>query len=210
MDARSPTLLHSEVAAERAADTWRAPREALAAHQCCRRGLASERGRGLGAGSQAACAMALGVAAYCHECRDRCEVRHHLERKAYAAMGQEDDAAPKVARATREATLAQRLHQYDPAPHACAQAMALYDQRALLRHVLREAWPWCSPHGRLRTGENVRAALTLLFDLSAALDCPAIPPTRKPLRTALDDLVAPFVQAEARHAARRAVGPHDA
>jgi hypothetical protein len=32
-----------------------------------------------------------------------------LERKAYAAMGQEDDAAHQVARATREATLAQRL-----------------------------------------------------------------------------------------------------
>jgi hypothetical protein len=68
----------------------------------------------------------------------------------------------------------------------------------------------CSPHGRLRTVENVRAELTLLFDMIAELDCAALTHTLKPLRTALDDLVVPFVQAEAMHAELRAVVPHDA
>jgi hypothetical protein len=88
--------------------------------------------------------------------------------------------------------------------------MVLYDQLALLRNLLREALQLCSPHGRLRTVENVRSELTLLFDMIAELDCAAITPTLKPLRTALDAIVVPFAQAEAMHAELRAVGPHDA
>ena len=210
MDARSTTILNIELASERSADTWRAHCEALADHQCFRLGMASDRGLGLVAGYQAACDMALGVADYFHECRDLFEVLHPLERKAYAALGKEDDVAHKFARAKREAHLAKRLHPYDTAHHAWEQAMALDAQLARLLHWLRDAWPWCSPHGRLRTVENVRAELTLLVDLIAALDCATITHTLKPLRTALDDMVVPFVQAAALHAARRAVGPHDA
>ena len=43
--------------------------------------------------------------------------------------------------------------------------MALYDQLAMLLHLLREALHVCSPHGRLRTREHVRSELTLLFDM---------------------------------------------
>jgi hypothetical protein len=210
IDARSTTILNIELASDRSADTWRAHFEALADHQFFSLGMASDRGLGLVAGYQAACDMALWVADYFHEFRDLFEVLHQLERKAYAAIGQEDDAAHKFARAKSEANLAKRLHQYDTAHHACEQAMALYDQLAMLLHLLREALQLCSPHGRLRTVENVRAELTLLFDMIAALDCAAITHTLKPLRTALDDIVAPFVQAEAMHAELRAVVPHDA
>ena len=75
--------------------------------------------------------------------------------------------------------------------------MALYDQLAMLLHLLREALHICSPHGRLRTPENVRTELTLLFDMIAALDCAAITHTLKPIRQHIDDIVVPFKQAEA-------------
>jgi hypothetical protein len=210
IDARSTTILNIELASDRSADTWRAHFEALADHQFFSLGMASDRGLGLVAGYQAACDMALWVADYFHEFRDLFEVLHQLERKAYAAIGKEDDAAHKFARAKSEANLAKRLQQYDTAHHACEQAMALYDQLAMLLHLLREALQLCSPHGRLRTVENVRSELTLLFDMIAELDCAAIPHTLKPLRTSLDDIVVPFAQAEAMHAELRAVVPHDA
>jgi hypothetical protein len=83
--------------------------------------------------------MALWVTDYFHEFRDLFEVLHQLERKAYAAIGREDDAAHKFARAKSEANLAKRLQQYDTAHHVCEQAMALYDHLAMLLHLLREA-----------------------------------------------------------------------
>jgi hypothetical protein len=139
LDARSTTILNIALASDRAADTWSTHCEALAAHQVFSLGMASDRGLGLGAGDQAACDMTLGVTDYVHEFRALCAVLHPWERTAYAAIGQEDDAAHQFARAQRAAQLAKRLHQYDTAQHACAQAMALYDHLAMLLHLRREA-----------------------------------------------------------------------
>jgi hypothetical protein len=210
IDARSTTILNIELASDRSADTWSAHFEALEAHQFFSLGMASDRGLGLVAGYQAACDMALWVTDYFHEFRDLFALLHQLERKAYAAIGQEDDAAHQFARAKSEANLAKRLHQYDTAHHACEQAMALYDHLAMLLHLLREAVQLCSPQGRLRTVENVRAELSLLFDMIAALDCAAIPHALKPIRQHIDDIVVPFKHAEAIAAELRAVVPHDA
>jgi hypothetical protein len=80
----------------------------------------------------------------------------------------------------------------------------------MLLHLLREAVQLCSPQGRLRTVENVRAELSLLFDMIAALDCAAIPHALKPIRQHIDDIVVPFKHAEAIAAELRAVVPHDA
>jgi hypothetical protein len=88
--------------------------------------------------------------------------------------------------------------------------MALYDQLALLLHLLREALHLCSPHGRLRTVANVRSELLVLFDMIEALDCAALSKTLKPLRKPLDDLLGPFKHAEAIAAELRAVMPHEA
>ena len=210
IDARSTTILNIELASDRSADTWRAHFEALEDHQFFSLGMASDRGLGLVAGYQAACDMALWVADYFHEFRDLFEVLHQLERKAYTAIDKAYDAAQKFDRAKSEANLAKRLQQYDTAHHACEQAIALYDQLAILLHLLREALHVCSPHGRLRTREGVRAELTLLFEMIAELDCAAITTTLKPLQKHLDDLVAPFAQAEATDAELRAVVPHEA
>src|SRR5256886_828229 len=210
IDARSTTILNTELASDRSADTWSAHFAALEDHKFFSLGMASDWGLGLVAGYQTACDMALWVADYFHEFRDLFEVLHQLERKAYAAIGQEDDAAQKFARAKSETNLAKRLHQYDTAQHVCEQAMALYDHLAILLHLLREALQLCSPQGRLRTVENVRSELSLLFDMIAALDCAAITHTLKPIRQHIDDIVVPFQQAEAIAAELRAVVPHDA
>src|SRR6266581_8019010 len=210
IDACSTTILNIELASDRSADTWRAHFEALENHQFFSLGMASDRGLGLVAGYQAACDTAWWVADYFHEFRDLFALLHQLERKAYAAIGTEDDAAHKFARAKSEANLAKRLQQYDTAHHACEQAMALYDQLAMLLHLLHEALQLCSPHGRLRTQQDVRSELTLLFDMIAALDCAAVATALKPIRTHLDDLVVPFAQAEAIATELRAMVPHEA
>jgi len=210
IDARSTTILNIELASDRSAETWRAHFDALEEHQFFCLGMASDRGLGLVAGYQAACDMALWVADYFHEFRDLFALLHQLERKAYAAIVKEHDAAQKFAHAKGESNLAKRLQQYDTAHHACEQAIALYDQLALLLHLLREALYVCSPHGSLRTVENVRSELILLFDMIAELDCAAITTTLKPIYTHIDDLVVPFKQVEAIAPALRAVVPHDA
>ena len=210
IDARSTTILNIELASDRSAETWRAHFDTLAEHQFVSLGMASDRGLGLVAGYQAACDMALWVADYFHEFRDLFEVLHQLERKAYAAIVKEHDAAQKFAQAKGESNLAKRLHQYDTAHHACEQAIALYDHLAMLLHLLREALYLCSPHGRLRTVENVRSELMLLLEMIAELDCAALTTTLKPIYTHIDDIVVPFKQVEAIATALRAVVPHDA
>ena len=150
------------------------------------------------------------MADYFHEFRDRFALLHRLERKAYGAIAKEDEAARKFAGAKSEANLAKRLQQYDAAHHACEQAMERYDQFALLLHWLREALQLCSPHGRLRTQENVRSDLMLLLDLIQALDCVAMTKTIKPLRKHVDDMLVPFKQAEVMATELRLVVPHDA
>lgn len=210
IDARSTTILKIELASDRSADTWRTHFAALENHQFVSLGLASDRGLGLVAGYRAACDMALWVADYFHEFRDLFAVLQQLERKAYTAIEKEYDATQKFARAKSEANLHKRLHHYDTAHHACEQAIALYDHLAILLHLLREALQLCSPHGRLRTQQDVRSELTLLFDMLAELDCAAVTTTLKPIRTHLDDLVVPFAQAEAMEAELRAIVPHEA
>jgi hypothetical protein len=192
------------------AETWKAHFEALDAHQFHSLGMASDRGRGLVAGYQAACQEAVWVCDQCHEFRDLFNVLPQGERKAYAAIGKEYDAAQKFVHAKSEATLHKRLEQYDQAHQACEQAMALYDQLAMLLHLLREALQLCSAHGRLRTQEGVRSELTLLLQMIAELDCAALAQTLPPIPAPLDDIFVPFQQAEAMHAQLLAVVPQNA
>jgi len=210
IDARSTAIRNIALASDRSAETWKAHCEALKDHHFVSLGMASDRGTGLVAGYQAACDTAWWVADYFHEFRDLFAVLQHLERQAYTAIEKEYDATHKFARAKREANLHKRLHHYERAHHACEQAMALYDHLAVLLHVLREALHLCSPHGRLRTQQDVRSDLTVLFDMLTALDCTAVTTTLKPIRTHLDDLVVPFAQAEAIAAAFQAIVPHEA
>src|SRR4029434_4306391 len=132
--------------------------------------------------------MALWVADYFHEFRDLFEVLPQVERKAYAAINKEYEAARTFANAKSEANLHKRLQQYDTAHRACEQAMALYDQLAIRLHLLREALQLCSPSGRLRTPEGVRAELTRLFDMIEALDYAAMTHTLTRNRQHLDEL----------------------
>ena len=210
IDARSTAILNIELASERSAETWKAHFEALEEHHFFSLGMASDRATGLMAGYQAACDMALWVADYFHEFRDLFEVLPQLERKAYAAIDLEYEAARTFANAKSEAHLQKRLAHYDTAHRTCEQAMALYDQLALLLPLLRDALHLCSPHGRLRTPAHVRSELLLLFDMIEALDCAAMSKTLKPLRKHLDDLLVPFKQVEAIDAELRVVVPHAA
>jgi hypothetical protein len=210
IDAHSTSLLKIARATDRSAETWRAPCAALEQHHFMSLGMASDRGTGLVAGSQAAGDMALWVADYFHAVRDLYEVLHQLERKAYAAMDKAYEAARTFANAKSEAHLRKRLAHYDTAHRPCEQAMALYDQCALLLHLLREALHLCSPQGRLRTPAHVRSELLLLCDMLDALDSAALRKTLTSLRLHLDDLGVPFQHAEAIGADLRAIVPHEA
>jgi hypothetical protein len=210
IDAHSTTILNIELATDRSAETWRVHFEALEQHHFLSLGMASDRGTGLVAGYQAACDMALWVADYFHEVRDLYEVLHQLERRAYAAIDKEYEAARTFANAKSAANLQKRLEHYDTAHRTCEQAMALYDQCALLLHLLREALHVCSPQGRLRTQAHVRSELLLLFDMMDALDSAAMSKTLKSMRQHLDDLLVPFTHAEAIGAELRVIVPHEA
>jgi len=130
--------------------------------------------------------------------------------QSLCAINKEYEAARRFANARSECNLQKRLQQYDTAHRACEQAITRYDQLDLLLDLLRDALHICSPHGKLRTSEGVRAELTQLFDMIAALDGAAITPTLKPIRNHLDDILLPFTQAEAIAAELRVVVPHEA
>jgi hypothetical protein len=209
IDARSTTILNLELASDRSAAPWKAHFETLEEHQFFSLGLASDRGKGVVAGYQAACDIAVWVADYFHEFRDLCEVLPQLERKAYAAINQEYDAARTFANAKSEANLQKRLQQYDTAHDACEQAITLYDQVALLLALLREGLHICSPQGKLRTPAGVRSELTQLFDMLEALDCAALTKTLQASRQHLNDLLGPCKQAAVIAAELRVVVPPD-
>ena len=210
IDARSTAILTLALASDRSAATWRAHFAALEEHHFSSLGMASDRGLGLVAGYHAACDMALWVCDYFHEFRDLFTLLHQLERKAYTAIGQEDEAAQKFACAKSEANLAKRLQHYDQAHHVCEQAIARYDHLAMLLQFLRDTLHGCSPDGRRRTVEGVRSELTLLFHMIADLDCAALVHTLKPIHTHIDDILVPFAHAEAIDTELRTVVPHEA
>jgi len=54
--------------------------------------------------------------------------------------------------------------------------MALYDQLAMLLHLLHEALQLCRLMADCAPDKTFRSELTLLFDMIAALDCAALPP----------------------------------
>src|SRR5712691_45619 len=201
IEAQSTAILKIQLASDRSAETWKAHFDDLGAHRFHSIGMASDRGLGLVAGYQAACQDARWVCDRFHEFQDLFDRRHQLERKAYAAIAKEDEAAHTFHNAKSEATLHKRLHHYERAHQACEHAMARYDQLDLLLHLLRDALHLCSPFGRLRTVAGVRSELTVLLSLIAEIDDAVLPKLLQSIRSHLDDIVAPFEQAESLHIA---------
>src|SRR6266487_3902786 len=201
IEAQSTTILKMQLASDRSAETWKAHFDDLGAHRFHSIGMASDRGLGLVAGYQAACQDARWVCDRFHEFQALFDRRHQLERKAYAAIAKEDEAAHTFHNAKSEANLHKRLQHYEHAHQACEHAMARYDQLDLLLRLLRDTFHVCSPFGRLRTVAGVRSELTLLFSLIEAIEDAVLPKLLQSLLSHLDDIVAPFAQAESMHAA---------
>jgi hypothetical protein len=207
IEAQSTAILKIQLASDRSAQTWKAHFDDLGEHRFHSIGMASDRGVGLVAGYQSACPDARWVCDRFHEFQDLFDRRQQLERKAYAAIAKEAEAATTFHNAKSEAHLHKRLQRYDQAHHACEHAMTRYDQLDLLLHLLREALHLCSPFGRLRTAQGVRAELTSLLSLIEEIEDAVLPKLLKSLRSHLDDIVAPFEQAASIHAELLALLP---
>src|SRR5256886_1697481 len=207
VDAQSTAILKIQLASDRSAQTWKAHFDNLGDHLFHSIGMASDRGVGLMAGYQAACQDGLWVWDQFHEFHDLLQRCHQLERKAYGAIGKEDEAAKKFVNAKSEANLQKRLEQYEQAHQACEQAMARYDQLHLLLDLLRETLHLCSPWGRLRTVEGVRAELMLLLNLIQEIDDEMLPKLLQPIWAHLDDILVPFQQVASMHAELLALIP---
>jgi hypothetical protein len=175
IEAQSTAILKIQLASDRSAQTWKAHFEDLGAHRFHSIGMASDRGVGLVAGYHAACQDARWVCDRFHEFQDLFGRRQQLERKAYAAIAKEAEAATTFHNAKSEAHLRKRLQRYEQAHHACEHAMARYDQLDLLLHLLRDALHLCSPCGRLRTAQGVRSELTSLLSLIAEIEDAVLP-----------------------------------
>jgi Transposase len=207
IEAQSTAILKIQLASDRSAQTWKAHFDDLGEHRFHSIGMASDRGVGLVAGYQAACQDGRWVCDRFHEFQDLFDRRQQLERKAYAAIAKEDEAATTFHNAKSEAHLHKRLQRYDQAHRACEHAMARYDQRNLLLHLLREALHLCSPFGRLRTAQGVCAELTSLLSLIEEIEDAVLPKLLKSIRSHLDDIVAPFEHAASIHAELLALIP---
>jgi hypothetical protein len=207
IEAQSTAILKIQLASDRSAQTWKAHFEDLGEHRFHSIGMASDRGVGLVAGYQSACQDARWVCDRFHEFQDLFDRRQQLERKAYAAIATEAEAATTFHNAKSEAHLHKRLQRYEQAHHACEHAMARYDQLDLLLHLLRDALHLCSPFGRLRTAQGVRSELTSLLSLIEEIEDAVLPKLLKSIRSHLDDIVAPFEQAASIHAELLALIP---
>jgi hypothetical protein len=199
IEAQSTAILKIQLASDRSAETWKAHFDDLGEHRFHSIGMASDRGLGLVAGYHAACQDARWVCDRFHEFQDLFDRRRQLERKAYAAIAKEEEAAHTFHNAKSEANLHKRLQYYERAHSACEQAMARYDQLDLLLHLLRDALHLCSPFGRLRTVAGVRSELMILLSLIEEIDDTVLLKLLPPIRSHLDEILAPFEQAESMH-----------
>jgi hypothetical protein len=199
IEAHSTAILKIQLASDRSAETWKAHFDDLDAHRFHSIGMVSDRGRGLVAGYHAACQDARWVCDRFHEFQDLFDRRRQLERKAYAAIAKEDEAAHTFHHAKSEAHLHKRLKHYEHAHYVCEQAIARYDQLDLLLHLLRDALHLCSPFGRLRTVAGVRSELMLLLSLIEEIDDAVLLKLLHPIRSHLNEILAPFAQAESIH-----------
>lgn len=111
-------------------------------------------------------------------------------------MGKAYDAAQKFANAKSEANLQKRLDQYANAHQASEHAIALYDQRDIFLHLLRDALHLVAETGKRRTVAGVRSELTRLFTLLEELDGVAITKTLHAMKAHLADIFVPCKQAE--------------
>jgi hypothetical protein len=207
IEAQSPAILKIPLASDRSAQTWKAHFADLGEHRFHSIGMASDRGVGLVAGYQLACQDARWGCDRFHAFQDLFDRRQQLERKAYAAIANEAEAATTFHNAKSEAHLHKRLQRYEQAHHACEHAIARYDQLDLLLHLLRDALHLCSPFGRLRTAHSVRSELTSLLSLIEEIEDTVLPRLLKSIRSHLDDIVAPFEQAASIHAELLALLP---
>src|SRR5918999_35484 len=199
IEPQSTAILKIELASDRSAKTWESHFRDLGAHRFHSLGLASDRGVGLKAGYQAAGQDGFWVCDQFHEFQDLFSRCHHLERKAYGAIGKEVKAAEIFANAKSEANLKKRLAQYDQARQVCEQAIERYDQLDLLLGMLRETLYLCSDSGRLRTAKDVRANLTLILSLIEEINDEKLPKLLKLIRSHMDDILVPFRQVERIH-----------
>jgi hypothetical protein len=199
IDAQSTTILKIELASDRSAKTWETHFKALGAHRFHSLGMASDRGVGLKAGYQAACQDGFWVCDQFHEFQELYNRCHQLERKAYGAIAREHEAAEKFANAKSEANLQKRLAQYERARQACEHAIERYDQLDMLLSMLSETLYLCSSSGRLRTVERVRSDLTEILSLIEDIDDEKLPKLLKPIRSHIEDILAPFHQVEQIH-----------
>ena len=156
IDARNTTILNIELASDRSADTWRAHFEALEHHHFFSLGLASDRVWASLPVTGLRATWPCGWRIISSQFVTSVKVLHQLERKAYATIGKED-AAVQVCACQSESISPKRLQQDETAHHACEQAMALYDQQAMLLHLPPSHSNYVRPHGRLRTQQDVRS-----------------------------------------------------
>jgi len=199
IDAQSTAILKIELASDRSAKTWETHFHDLGAHRFHSIGMASDRGVGLTAGYRAARQEGFWVCDQFHEFQDLFNRCHHLERKAYSAIGKEVKAAETFAKAKSEAALQKRLEQYEKAHYTCEHAMERYDQLDGLLQLLSETLHLCSDAGRLRTVEEVRSDLMVILSLIEDIDDEKLPKLLKPIRSHLDDILVPFRQVERIH-----------
>jgi hypothetical protein len=199
IDAQSTAILKIELASDRSAKTWETHFHDLGAHRFHSLGMASDRGVGLQAGYQAACQDGCWVCDQFHEFPDLFNRCHHLERKAYGAIGKEVEAAETFANAKSEANLQKRLEQYEQARQAGERAIERYDQLNLLLGMLSEAFYLCSNLGRLRTVEGVRSDLTVILSLMEEINDEKLPKLLKSIRSHMNDILVPFRQVERIH-----------
>jgi hypothetical protein len=199
IDAQSTAILKIELASDRCAKTWETHFQDLGAHRFHSLGMASDRGVGLKAGYQAACTDGFWVCDQFHEFQDLFNRCHHLERKAYSAIGKEVEAAETFANAKSEGNLQKRLEQYEQARQACEHAIERYDQLNLLLGMLSETLYLCSNLGQLRTVEGVRSDLTVILSLMEDINDEKLPKLLNPIRAHMDDILVPFRQVERIH-----------
>lgn len=196
IDAQSTAILKIELASDRSMETWQTHFSTIENHLFYPIGMASDRGLGLVAGYQAAFEKALWVCDYFHEFRDLWKLLQQWERKAYASIGKEEEAARKFENAKSQSNLKKRLDQYEQAQQVCQKAIYHYDQLALLLNLFREALQLCDCVGKIRSKENVRSELMLIFQWIEQINHPALTETLTPIKKHIDDILVPFEQAE--------------
>ena len=196
IDAQSTAILKIQLASNRQAKTWKAHFKQVEENHLISKALGSDRGIGITQGYKEACPNMPWYSDHFHEFRDLFKLLIIIEKKAYAAIKEEQECQRKFDNACSEAHLQKRLEKVEKATKVCIQRIDFYERVEELVPMITPLLYFFDTHGKPHGRKSVKEELLIIMDLLDELQNASITAQTQRIRNHIDDIVLCYQQVE--------------